>query len=127
MLVSATTVSAQTSGTSPGAVTSATDNRDLTTLSLDELLRMNVDVVSSASKFAQEVSSAPASITIVTGEEIRRLGQRTLKDILEGVRGFYTLDDRNYSYVGVRGFARPGDYNTRVLLLINGHRVNDPI
>ena len=127
MLVSATTVSAQTPGTSPVAETSATDNRDLTTLSLDELLRMNVDVVSSASKFAQEVSSAPASITIVTGEEIRRLGQRTLKDILEGVRGFYTLDDRNYSYVGVRGFARPGDYNTRVLLLINGHRVNDPI
>jgi iron complex outermembrane receptor protein len=27
----------------------------------------------------------------------------------------------------VRGFARPGDYNTRVLLLVNGHRLNDNI
>ena len=34
---------------------------------------------------------------------------------------------RNYSYLGVRGFARPGDYNTRVLLLINSHRVNDNV
>jgi iron complex outermembrane receptor protein len=35
--------------------------------------------------------------------------------------------DRNYSYVGIRGFNRPGDYNTRVLLLIDGHRINDNI
>ena len=36
-------------------------------------------------------------------------------------------DDRNYSYVGVRGFGRPGDYNTRVLLLVDGFRLNDDI
>ena len=47
--------------------------------------------------------------------------------MLRGVRGFYTTYDRNYSYIGVRGFARPGDYNTRVLLLIDGHRVNDGV
>src|SRR5205814_525609 len=35
--------------------------------------------------------------------------------------------DRNYTYVGVRGFQRPGDYNSRVLVLVDGHRLNDPI
>src|SRR4029079_1137535 len=79
--------------------------RDLTAISLEELMTLTVERVSSASKFNQEVSSAPASITVVTGEEIRRFGHRTLKDILDGVRGFYTTDDRNYSYVGVRGFS----------------------
>jgi iron complex outermembrane receptor protein len=94
-------------------------------LSLQELL--NTAVVSSASKFRQEVREAPASITVVTAEDIRRQGHRTLADVLRSVRGFYTTDDRNYTYLGLRGFARPGDYNSRVLLLIDGHRLNDAV
>jgi iron complex outermembrane receptor protein len=43
------------------------------------------------------------------------------------VRGLYVSDDSNYSYLGVRGFLRPGDYNTRVLVLLDGHRLNDNI
>ena len=29
--------------------------------------------------------------------------------------------------IGTRGFAKPGDYNSRILLLVNGHRVNDNV
>ena len=39
----------------------------------------------------------------------------------------YVTDDRNFSLVGTRGFAKPGDYNSRILLLVNGHRVNDNV
>lgn len=98
---------------------------DITTLSMQDLL--DVDVVSTASKFPQEVREAPASITVVTREDIHRYGYRTLADVLGSVRGFYTTYDRNYSYLGVRGFSRPGDYNTRFLLLVDGRRLNDGI
>ena len=98
---------------------------DLLDLSVQQLL--GVDVVSSVSKFEQPTTDAPASITIVTGQEVRRYGHRTLADVLRGVQGLYVTYDRNYSYLGIRGFARPGDYNTRVLLLIDGHRINDPL
>jgi iron complex outermembrane receptor protein len=39
----------------------------------------------------------------------------------------YVTNDRNFSFIGARGFGKPGDYNSRILLLINGHRVNDNI
>lgn len=86
-----------------------------------------IPAVYGASKYEQKLGEAPSSVSLITAEEIKRYGHRTLTDILRSVRGFYTTYDRNYTYVGVRGLGRPGDYNTRVLLLIDGHRTNDNI
>jgi outer membrane receptor for ferrienterochelin and colicins len=108
-----------------GMASAQTQGQDVAGLSLQDLLE--VEVVSSASKFPQSTREAPASITVINAEEIRRFGYRTLSDALRSVRGFYTTYDRNYTYVGMRGFARPGDYNTRMLLLIDGQRLNDAI
>ena len=63
----------------------------------------------------------------MTRREIEAYGYRTLAEILAGAHGFNVTYDRNYSYVGVRGFERPGDYNTRILVLVDGHRANDNI
>jgi iron complex outermembrane receptor protein len=95
---------------------------ELQEVSLDSLLNLDV---SSASRHAQKIRQAPASITVITREDIRRYGYETIADVLNRVRGFYTSDDLNYTYLGVRGFSRPTDYNNRVLLLINGFTVNE--
>ncbi|SEL96420.1 iron complex outermembrane recepter protein [Syntrophus gentianae] len=100
---------------------------DLTELSIEELMNIEVEDVSGASKFTQKATDAPSSVSIVTAEDIKRYGYRTLAEILQSVRGFYVGNDRSYSYAGIRGFSRPGDYNTRMLLLIDGHRINDGI
>ncbi len=100
---------------------------ELSNLTLEQLAELKIDSVFGASRYNQKVTQAPSSITIVSAEEIQRYGHRTLADILRSVRGFYVTNDRNYSYLGVRGFARPGDYNSRVLLLVDGHRLNDNI
>jgi len=101
--------------------------RDLGSLGLEELMQVRVAQVFGAGDRLQPVTEVPSSVTIVTADEISRYGYRSLADVLGGVRGFYVTNDRNYSYVGARGFNRPGDYSTRVLLLVNGHRVNDNV
>jgi iron complex outermembrane receptor protein len=97
---------------------------DLTELPIEQL--MNISVYG-ASKYDQKLMEAPASVSIVNKDEIKKYGYRSLADILRSVRGFFATNDRNYQYLGVRGFNRPGDYNTRILLMVDGHRLNDGI
>ncbi len=100
---------------------------NLSKLSLDDLLETRVITVKSASLREQPSTEAPSSISVITHDDIQRLGYQNLADILAGERGFYTSSDRNYTYLGDRGFARQGDYNSRVLILVDGHRMNDNV
>jgi outer membrane receptor for ferrienterochelin and colicins len=100
---------------------------ELKDLSLEQLMDIEVATVYGASKYEQKVTEAPSSVTIINSEEIKKYGHRSLSDILKSIVSFSVTYDRNYDYIGVRGFNRPGDYNTRILLLIDGHRLNDTI
>ncbi len=109
----------------PAADSVPTTNQvDLTQVPIEKLMEMEVPSVYSASKFEQRTTEAPASITIVTADEVKRYGYRTLGDILESVPGLYVSYDRNYQFLGVRGISL-GDFNSRTLLLVDGHRVNN--
>lgn len=97
---------------------------DATTLSLEQLL--NVSVVG-ASKYEQKQKDVAAAVSIITRHEIKAHGWRTLADALASLPGVYTSYDRQYQYLGMRGFGLPGDFNTRVLLNVDGNRVNDAV
>ncbi|SMF00256.1 iron complex outermembrane recepter protein [Trinickia caryophylli] len=88
---------------------------------------MQVKFVTTASLFKQRVADAPAAAVVLTADDIRNFGWRTLADALASLPGLYTSYDRTYTYLGARGFRRPGDYNSRFLLLIDGMRVNDAV
>src|ERR1700689_3966689 len=97
---------------------------ELTEMSLEQL--MQIDIVG-ASKYQQKQSQIGAAVSVITREEIKAFGWRTLDEALASLPGVYVTYDRQFTYLGVRGFGLPGDYNTRVLVTINGNRVNDPI
>ncbi len=80
-----------------------------------------------AAKYDQKVNEAPAAVTLITAEQIKKYGYRNFAQILDSVPGLFTSNDRNYGYLGIRGFNRPGDYTSRVLLLIDNHRLNDAV
>jgi outer membrane cobalamin receptor len=97
---------------------------DPTSLSLEQLLEVRVI---GAAKYEQKQSEVAAAVSIITRGEIKAFGWRTLAEALASLPGVHTSDDRQYTYLGTRGFGLPGDLTARVLITINGNRVNDPV
>jgi outer membrane receptor for ferrienterochelin and colicins len=91
----------------------------------EELLLDEIPSVFGASRFDQLSTEAPASVTVITAEDIASHAWRNLSDLLQTVRGFYVIDDGVYPTIGARALGRPGDYNSKMLLVIDGHRINE--
>lgn len=101
--------------------------------SLEELLQQKTSVdparieVSTSARYQQNAGQSPQLTYLVTDEEIRRFGLRTLGEILSLLPGLYVSTDSSFGYLTARGIGRPGDYNSRLLFLVDGSRVNDNI
>ncbi len=87
-------------------------------LSLEEL--WNVNVVS-ASNREQKLSEAPATIYVITEEDIKQYGYRDLKDVLQNLPGIEYVNAHSNLQGGQRGFAENW---SQTKLLINGRHVN---
>jgi iron complex outermembrane receptor protein len=105
-----------------GATPSGTST-DLTELSLDEL--MNVEITS-VSKKAEPLSGAAAAVYVLTGEEIRRSGATTLPDALRLVPGMFVHNITAGAY-GVTTRDWPVRYAGRLLVLIDGRTIYTPL
>jgi outer membrane receptor protein involved in Fe transport len=90
-----------------------------------DLVLVTADSVEAASRVAEPLEDAPASVTLIPSPELRAMHYPTVAEAVRGIRGVYVSDDRSYKTVGFRGFGRPGDYGNRVLVLIDGQPAND--
>ncbi|MCC6967486.1 MAG: TonB-dependent receptor [Nitrospira sp.] len=106
-------------------LSSASDGQE--TVGKESTLFEEIPSVYGAAKYDQKVNEAPAAVIIITADQIKKYGYRNFAQILDSVPGLFTSNDRNYGYLGIRGFNRPGDYTSRVLLLIDNHRLNDAV
>jgi outer membrane receptor for ferrienterochelin and colicins len=95
--------------------------------SLDELL--NEKIVVTASRTAEAESAAPATVSSISSDELRRYGIRDLAEAVNFLSlGMFAqpspLDGQDF---GARGVALPGAQNAHILLLLDGHILNDQL
>lgn len=98
----------------------AEDSQEYYEMTLEEL--MNIEVVT-ASQSAQKASDAPATIHVVTEEQIRERGYFTLEELLEDIPEIeiQRKSVTEYSnYITFRGIAG----NEKFLILLDGFRIN---
>lgn len=81
--------------------------------------------VFAASRYTQTISDTPASVILVTQDDIRHYGYRTVFEALQSQPGFYDASSQ-WPGIGMQGIALPGDFNSRGLLLINGMPMYEP-
>ncbi len=103
-----------------GVARAANDNEES---ELDLVKLLNVEV-STATKTAESLDEAPAVITVVTKEEIRRWGYQSVAEVLEHTVGFYLIDDHILPNAGVRGVSGGlGAESGMIKVMIDGRSV----
>ena len=90
-------------------------------MELEDLMQITVVT---ATKSPLKLQDAPSAMTVITGEDIRRYGYRTLAEALARTPEVYSRFEGHNQGCDFRGFFTN---NTRrqVLFLLNGHRIND--
>ena len=96
--------------------------RTLVTTIKRELAR---EGVSSVSKMTESVPEAPATVVVVTGEQIRKRGYQDLEEVLHDLPGFdiSRINGQSYSNVYQRGYR--SNATNRTLFLVDGVEQND--
>ncbi|HKW65392.1 MAG TPA: TonB-dependent receptor [Candidatus Acidoferrum sp.] len=96
--------------------------KDLTTTSIEDLMKIEV---TSASRKSEALSEAPAAIFVVTSEDIRRGGFSSVPDALRIVPGLHVAQQSSHVWlVNARGFSNL--FNAKMLVLIDGRLAYTP-
>lgn len=106
-----------------GAAAQAGLPEDLTELSLEALLDIEV---TSVSKQAEALADAAAAVYVLTGDEIRRSGAQTLPEALRLVPGLHVarVDGQRWA-ISARGYN--GDVADKLEVLIDGRSIYSPL
>lgn len=107
-----------------GVVAAPAHAQSAAEMSLEELMAVRVV---SASKYLQPQRDVAAAVRIITKDDILAFGWTTVAEALASLPGVHFSYDRQFQRVGVRGLAPIADFSSRLLVLIDGVRVNEPV
>lgn len=94
-------------------------------LSLEELMTVEVATVSAASKKEEKASAAPGTVLVIDAHDIKLRGYSNLKDVLRDLPGMEAIE-YYFSEIGTQVPVRGIAGNNKIVVLVNGMRVNPP-
>jgi len=103
---------------------------DLTDLSLEELMDLEITV---ASRKKERLRDAPAAVYVLTGDEIRRAGHSSVQEALRMVPGFHVAQWKSSGWdVTARGYtgslsAISESFANQLLLMVDGISYYHPV
>lgn len=92
----------------------------------EDYLFLLEDSIGTASKHLEPVKNAPAAVAVITADDLARFGDRTVAEaIARAVPGWYVVDSHETAFVGIRGYGGRGEWNSEILVLLNGLPLNE--
>jgi len=101
------------------------DANDFGELDIDQLMAIDLAVTSIAG-VEQDWFTTPAAMTVLTNEDLRRSGHRSIAEALRMVPGVNVIQLNSHSWaLSTRGFTT--QFANKQLMLIDGRKVYDPL
>jgi outer membrane receptor protein involved in Fe transport len=92
---------------------------DMVDLNLQSLLE---GVIISAAKTSQNADRSPVAVTVITADDLRAWGYRSIEELLRHVVGFYVVDDHMVPNAAIRGVSGgPRSESGLLKVMIDGH------
>jgi outer membrane receptor protein involved in Fe transport len=97
-----------------------------TTVTVDSILQVGLadEVTITASRYKQEVTNAPATVSVLSSRAIEALPSHNVADLLRAVPGINVIRTSAYHF-SVRGRAAAGMYTDAQLALVDGRTIYD--
>src|SRR5688500_16164236 len=112
----------------PAALKPADQGRALNDLSMEELMQVSVmdTPVTSVTKQKARIADAPAAITVLSQDQIRRSGHTSIPELLRMVPGLNVARVNASQWaISARGFNDP--YSNKLLVLQDGRTLYNPL
>ncbi len=97
---------------------------DFSEITLEELLNQKVE---SASKHEQNLRESANAITVITAEDIKRSGARSVPEALKMVPGVFVAQVHGNKWIVTMGGFVNDVYPNKLLVLVDGVTIYDPI
>ncbi|MBT4548926.1 MAG: TonB-dependent receptor plug domain-containing protein, partial [Gammaproteobacteria bacterium] len=100
---------------------SLTSSDELFELSLDQLMQLEVKIATGTQK---TLSKAPAAVTLITADDLKKTGATNVIEALEGVPGVHVRYNRSFytPFIHIRGTN-----TNQVILMVNGQSLRSVI